>query len=123
MWSFRYITKKMKYSESLKKNEDFSLVYKTGKYAADKVMVLHVKKNGSEKNRLGISVSKKVGNSVVRHRIRRLVKEAYRLNEEKFRKGYDLVFSARADAKDCTYFIIESVICRLMETTGMIIKE
>ena len=110
----------MRYSESLKKNEDFRNVYKTGRYAAEKELILHVKKNGLDINRIGISVTKKTGNSVVRHRIRRLVKEAYRLNEEKFSRGYDLVFSARKDTKDCTYLSIESVIFRLMKRTGVL---
>ena len=112
----------MRYSVSLRKKEEFKDVYKTGTYAAEKELILHVKKNELGINRLGISVSKKVGNSVVRHRIRRLVKEAYRINEEKFGYGYDLVFSARKDTKDCTYLMIESVIFRLMKRTGVLSK-
>ena len=109
----------MRYSVSLRKTEDFKEVYKTGRYAAEKDLILHVKKNSLGINRLGISVSKKVGNSVVRHRIRRLVKEVYRLNEEKFGCGFDLIFSARKDTKDCTYPDIESAIFRLMKRTGV----
>lgn len=111
--------KNMRYSVSLRKNEDFRNAYKSGRFAAEKELILHVKKNDLGVNRLGISVSKKVGNSVVRHRIRRLIKEVYRLNEDQFVCGYDLVFSARKDTKDCTYPIIESVIFRLMEKTGV----
>ncbi len=106
----------MKYSEGLKKNEDFKRVYKEGRSAAGRYLVLCVKKNELGKNRLGISVSKKVGNSVVRHRIKRLIKEAYRNNEEyfiQFHFGCDIVFIARAGAKDCTYHMIESAICKL----------
>ena len=110
----------MRYSVSLRKNEEFQEVYHKGRFAAEKELILHVKKNELGINRLGISVSRKVGNSVVRHRIRRLVKEAYRLNEEKFGCGYDFVFSARKDTKDCTYLSIESVIFRLMKRTGVI---
>ena len=87
------------------------------------MFVLHVKENEKSINRLGISVSKKVGNSVVRHRIRRLIKEAYRLNEESFKCGYDLIFSARAEAKDSTYLSIESALCRLMKRQGLMKEE
>jgi ribonuclease P protein component len=106
----------MKYSESLKKNEDFKKVYKEGRSKASGILVLYVKKNELGINRLGISVSKKVGNSVVRHRIKRLIKEAYRLNEEyfhSFHESKDIVFIARTNAKDCTYNKIESAICKL----------
>ena len=72
----------MKYSESLKKNKDFQTVYKKGNSCANKYLVMYVLENQSEGNRLGISVSKKVGNSIVRHRLTRLIRESYRLQEE-----------------------------------------
>ena len=106
----------MKYSESLKKNEDFKKVYREGRSAANKFLVIYVKKNDLGIIRLGISVSKKNGNSVVRHRLKRLIKEAYRLNEEYFHsihKSKDIVVIARTNAKDCTYKMIESAICKL----------
>ena len=81
----------MKYSESLKKNRDFQLVYKSGTSKANRYLVMYVRENQLEKNRVGISVSKKVGNSVVRHHLARLIRESYRLNEEKFKCGYDIV--------------------------------
>ena len=72
----------MKHTESLKKNRDFQNVYKKGTSFANRYLVMYVMDNGLEMNRVGISVSKKVGNSVVRHRVKRLIKEAYRLQEE-----------------------------------------
>ena len=77
----------MKHTESLKKNRDFQNVYKKGTSFANRYLVMYVMDNGLEINRVGISVSKKVGNSVVRHRVKRLIKEAYRLQEEKFHKN------------------------------------
>ena len=61
----------MKFSESLKKNKDFQTVYRQGKSYANKYLVLYIMENQTEKNRIGISVSKKVGNSVVRHHLTR----------------------------------------------------
>lgn len=103
----------MKFSESLKKTKDFQLVYREGTSKANRYLVMLVRRNGSEKNRVGISVSKKVGNSVVRHHLTRLIREAYRLNEDRFPQGLDVVFIARTGAKDCTYFEIERAICHL----------
>ena len=103
----------MKYSESLKKNKDFQLVYKCGKSYANKCLVMYIKENNTRKNRLGISVSKKVGNSIVRHRLTRLIRESYRLQEDRFRCGIDIVVIARIGAKGRTYKDIESALLHL----------
>lgn len=103
----------MNFSESLKKNKDFQIVYKKGKSYANKYLVMYIYRNDTERNRVGISVSKKVGNSVVRHRITRLIRESYRLQEEKFQNGLDIVMIARAGAKDKTYREIESALVHL----------
>ena len=96
------IRKKMLYSESLKKTRDFQQVYRRGTSVAERQFVMYALKNGSEKNRLGISVSKKVGNSIVRHRISRLIREAYRLQETGFSRGMDIVVVARISAAGTT---------------------
>ena len=103
----------MKFSESLKKNQDFRVVYSRGKSYANRLLVMYVLKNETQKNRLGISVSKKVGNSVVRHHITRLIRESYRLQEERFQSGIDLVVIARGAAKDASYHEIESAMMHL----------
>ena len=77
----------MKFSESLKKNYQFQSVYRSGKSYANKYLVMYVMENGTGGNRIGISVSKKVGNSVVRHRLTRLLRESYRLREAMFNSG------------------------------------
>ena len=97
----------MKKSESLKKNKDFQIVYQQGTSQANRYLVMYVLKNQYMKNRLGISVSKKVGNSVVRHRITRLIRESYRLNEEEFKNGLDIVVIARPSAKGRSFQEIE----------------
>lgn len=103
----------MKFSESLKKNKDFQIVYKKGKSYANKYLVMYILKNELNKNRLGISVSKKVGNSVVRHHLTRLIRESYRIQEDHFQKGWDIVVIARAGAKDKSYHEIESALIHL----------
>ena len=103
----------MKFSESLKKNKDFQVVYKNGKSYANRYLVLYIRENGMDKNRLGISVSKRVGNSVVRHHLTRLIRESYRLQEEHFQCGFDLVVIARAGAKERSYHDIESALIHL----------
>ena len=81
----------MKFSDSLKKNRDFQNVYRKGKSYANKYLVMYVLKNETEENRIGISVSKKVGNSVSRNRIKRLIKENYRLLEKDVKEKNSLV--------------------------------
>ena len=100
-------------ANSIKKNEDYQKVYHSGKSFANKYLVMYAKKNELETGRLGISVSKKVGNSVVRHRIARLIRESYRLNESKFHSGWDIVVIARQGAKGRNYFEIESAVLHL----------
>ena len=103
----------MKFTESLKSNRDFKNVYSKKKSYANKYLVMYVLENGLDKNRLGISVSKKVGNSVVRHRLTRLVREIYRLHEEMFNSGLDIVVLARVNAKSILYTDMESAILHL----------
>ena len=110
----------MKYSESLKKNREFQQVYKNGRPAANRLLVMYEMENGLGKNRLGVSVSKKVGNSIVRHRLTRLIRESYRLNEEMFPCGRDIVVIARVSAKGKGYREIESALLHLGRLHGMI---
>ena len=103
----------MNFSESLKKNKDFQTVYKRGRSLANSYLVMYILKNETDRNRIGISVSKKVGNSVVRHRLTRLLRERYRLSEENFQRGYDIVVIVRTGAKNKNYHDIESALVHL----------
>ncbi|MCD8151140.1 MAG: ribonuclease P protein component [Clostridiales bacterium] len=103
----------MVFSESLKSSQDFQKVYKKRNSYANRYLVMYVLENEKDCNRLGISVSKKVGNSVVRHRITRLIRESYRLNEALFNSGLDMVVIARQSAKDRSYQEIESALLHL----------
>ncbi|MCQ2523063.1 MAG: ribonuclease P protein component [Lachnospiraceae bacterium] len=98
---------------SLKNYQEFNNVYKNGKSYANKFLVMYVMENNLEVNRLGISVSKKVGNSVVRHRLCRLVRESYRLHKAVFNSGLDIVVVARVNANNAGYKEIESAFLHL----------
>ena len=111
----------MKNSQSLKKNADFQNLYKSGRSFANKYLVMYVKENDLGINRIGISVSKKVGNSVVRHRVKRLILESYRLHEDIFNSSLDMVIIARTTAKEKGYHDIESAVMHLGKLQGIIV--
>ena len=125
MWPFLLSRKgeMMKNSQSLKKNADFQNVYKSGKSFANKYLVMYVKENDLGINRIGISVSKKVGNSVVRHRVKRLILESYRLHEDMFNSSLDMVIIARSTAKDKSYKEISSAVIHLGKLHGILVKD
>jgi ribonuclease P protein component len=106
----------------MKKNKDFQNVYHNGKSYANKYLVMYILENNLGRNRIGISVSKKVGNSVVRHRVTRLIRESFRLNEEMFNSGLDIVVIARAGAKGRDYQEINSAVIHLSKLQK-IVKE
>ena len=113
----------MKFSESLKSNRDFKNVYSNGKSYANRYLIMYVLENDLEKNRLGISVSKKVGNSVVRHHITRLVRESYRLQEEMFNSGLDIVVVVRTNASAAKYSEIESALIHVSRLHKNVLKK
>ena len=109
----------------LKKNFEFTTVYRRGKSFANELLVMYILKNKRNKdqnsdlyNRLGVSVSKKVGNSVVRSRSKRLITESFRLNSDSIAKGYDFVFIARNPIKDKSYFDAEKAMKNLIKKAG-----
>ena len=106
---------------AMKDSASFRRVYREGKSYANKYLVMYLLENGTEGNRVGISVSKKVGNSVVRHRTVRLIRESYRLQEEKMGRGYDMVIVARTNAKGRTYQEIASAVLHLYKLHGILI--
>ena len=105
----------------LKNSRDFSQVYNHKESMANKYLVMYILPNDQMYSRIGISVSKKVGNSVIRHRIKRLIKESYRLNIEKLRKGYDIVVISRVTAKGKNFHEIESAFLHLCRKLDIIV--
>ncbi len=98
---------------SIRKNYEFLNVYHHGKSYANKYLVMYILDNQLPVNRFGITVSKKVGNSVIRHRVTRLIRESIRLNEKQFAIGYDIVIVARNTARGKVYKDIESAVLHL----------
>lgn len=109
----------MRNIESLK-NSEFQYIYKNGKSYANKYLVMYVMKNEEGKSKLGISASKKVGNSIVRHRFARLVREVYRLNRNMFNSGLNIIVIARQSAKDRKFNEIESAFLHLIKLHGVL---
>lgn len=110
----------MKNIMSLKNSREFGLVYQQKVSVANKYLVMYIRENNMAKNRIGISVSKKVGNSVIRHKITRLIRESYRLHKEELLIGYDIVVVARVSAKDCDYWSIESAFMHLAKLQSIL---
>ena len=99
------------------------MVYHKGKSYANKYLVMYILKNDSDRNRIGIAVGKKVGNSVVRHHLTRLIREVYRLQEENFRSGLDIVVIARPAAKEINYREMESAVIHLGRLHNIYMRE
>lgn len=91
----------MKYTIKIKENKDFLNLYKKGKFVAGKAVTVYYRRNARGKTRLGITTGKKVGNAVTRSRCRRIIRAAYRENEELFPKGYDYIIVARPGCGVC----------------------
>lgn len=101
--------------EVLRKNIEFQQVYKNGKSYANKYLIMYILENGTDVSRIGISVSKKVGNSIVRHRLTRLIRESCRLNISNIQPGYDIVIISRSNHKDKGYEETKSALLHLLK--------
>ena len=110
----------MIFSESLKKTKDFQKVYNKGKSYANKYLVMYVKTGESGPSRYGFSVSKKVGNSVVRHRITRLLRESVRKNDALVKEGNRIIIVARKDVKDKNFKDVDGAVIHLMKLHGIL---
>ena len=109
----------MKFSTSLKLNHIFRRLYHSNGQA-NSCLVLYARKNRTGINRVGITVSKKLGKAVVRNRVRRRIREAYRLNEEKFRPGWDIVIVARSRAVGVSFQKLTDSLLSLADKAGLL---
>ena len=112
----------MKFTTSLKKNHEFKRLYNKGKSAASQCAVVYCRRNGRNENRLGITVSAKLGGAVARNRIRRRLKEIYRINEEKFLTGYDVVIVARMRSRFADFSELHVSVLSLLKKLNLIAR-
>ena len=112
----------MKFSSSLKLNHIFQRLYRTSGYA-NSCMVLYARRNRTNTNRVGITVSKKLGHAVVRNRVRRRLREIYRLNEDKFQPGWDIVVVERSKAVHADFGKLMTGYLELAKKAGILIPE
>ena len=111
----------MKFSSALKLNHIFRRLYATAGYANGH-LVLYAKRNSTGSNRVGITVSKKLGGAVVRNRVRRRLREVYRLSEDRFAPGWDIVVVARSRCINADFATLTNAYLSLAEKAG-ILKE
>ena len=109
----------MKHTVSLKENHLFRRLYAKGKNAAAPTLAVYVRPNHHRKSRLGITVGTKVGKAVRRNRVRRRIREAYRIHEDRMLPGYDSVVVARVRAAYASYAEIERDLLRLLDKLGV----
>ena len=109
----------MKDTVSLKLNHEFRRLYNKGKSAVSPCLAVYCRKNKLGKNRLGLTVGTKVGNAVIRNRTRRRIREAYRLHEDGFQVGYDIVVVARVRAAHARYRELERQLLKTMDRLGL----
>ena len=110
----------MKNTQSLKLNRDFRRLYSRGKSCVGAYVVLYAQKNKLGENRLGLTVSKSTGKAVRRNRLKRLMRESYRLIESKLGTGYDFILVARTRALGKTQEQIQNDIERAMINLGVL---
>jgi len=110
----------MQYTVSLKENHLFRRAYTKGKSMVMPSCVVYIRRNGSKKNRLGITAAGKLGKAVVRNKIRRRLREIYRTNESRFATGYDVVLVARARGLHVRYQRLERDVLEAMKRLGLL---
>jgi ribonuclease P protein component len=110
----------MKFTRSLKLNHIFRRLYRT-EGMANSYLVLYARKNRTEGNRVGYTVSKKLGKAVVRNRLRRRLREIYRIHEDRFQPGWDIVVVARSRSVDASFEKLMESFLSLAEKSGILL--
>jgi len=109
----------LKTTSSLTRNHEFRRLYSKGKNTASKYAAVYCRRNGKSGNRLGVTVSAKLGGAVQRNKIRRRLKEIYRLNEPGVAAGYDIVIVARQASRIAKYSELEASVLYLFRKLGI----
>ena len=110
----------MKRATTVKENYEFRRIYAKGKSGVSPYLVVYCRPNRRKNNRLGVTVSAKLGHAVVRNRVRRRLREIFRLSQPKMRKGYDIILVARRRAVTATYQELEKAYLRICEKQGLL---
>ena len=110
----------MKFTATFKKNYEFHRLYSKGKSAVTPFLVVYARQSKRPGNRIGITVSTKLGKAVKRNRVRRRLREIYRLNESRFVPGTELVIVARSRAVTATYRQLESAFLSACGKLGLL---
>lgn len=113
----------MKRETTLKENYEFRRVYNKGKSGVTPFVVVYARANKSGRNRLGVTVSTKLGGAVVRNRARRRLREVYRLSQPTMKKGYDIVLVARSRAVTCSFNELMQAYNRMCEKLELTEKQ
>jgi len=113
----------MKSTVGLQKDRDFRKVYRHRNSMANRLLIIYIRENQEEYNRVGFTVSKKVGKATIRNRVKRRMKESYRKQQDRVKPGHDLVFIARDTAANSSMAEIESAMMHLLRKKKMIKKK
>ncbi len=113
----------MRFTISIKRNKDFRRLYHAGHSAVGPFVAVYCRKNRLDKNRLGITVGTKVGKAVCRNRVRRRLRESYRLMENELINGYDIVIVARVRCADAEYSELDASLRALLARLGVMKNE
>ena len=106
---------------TLKKSAEFQNVFKTGKWFGSDTIVIYVKEIDTSINKIGVAVSKKMGKSVVRNRLKRLLREAYRLNEKNYKNGFNIVmvYKNNVNIEDLNFEKVQKDLCKCLKKAGI----
>lgn len=111
--------------DKIRKNEEFQIIYNNGKSYFGYYSLVYIKKNNLEKSRIGVVASKKIGNAIVRARIKRIFREYFRINNEKIKLGYDIIFIGKKNfgnnIKTLKYIDIEKDLNKIIKKTEVLI--
>ena len=108
---------------TLKKNSDFRRLYSKGKSAVNPYLVVYYRRNGQTTNRVGFTVSAKLGNAVTRNRVRRQLREIYRLNSARLKNGIDMIIVARSRCVNGDYKKMDSAFVTACDKLGLLTSE